>query len=409
MGMTKPFTRFIERRLASPFWLRTTRLTDLLSPNRARFKAPQPDDGLRDRFCSRPFNLFELHENGSVFLCCPTWLPSAVGNLNGQDARDIWNSKRAQEIRRSILDGDYKHCSRELCPLIASKSLPTRAQARKNPAWRDVIDNHKVTVEGRPKVINLSNDRSCNLACPSCRSQRINFTKGRGYQLRKKLQDRLTAAFFSEPSDESFTINVTGSGDPFASRVFREFLLELDSKKFPNLKVALQTNGTLFNEKNWKRLNKIHGNISTVFVSFDAATEATYNITRRGGNWQHLMENVRFLSGLRAQGLLRHLRLDYVVQHANYREMPAFVKLAMGLNVDQVFFSKATNWGTWSANEFRSVCVWDAAHPDHGDFRRIIADPAFANPKVLIGNLAHDRADALRPVDAMADVTAEMA
>jgi MoaA/NifB/PqqE/SkfB family radical SAM enzyme len=397
MGMIKPLTRFLERRLASPFWLRTTRFTELLSPNRARVSLQRSgDDDLRDKFCYRPFGQFEMHENGNVFLCCPTWLPGPAGNLNSQDARDIWNSKRAQEIRRSILDGDYKYCSREQCPLIVSKSLPTREQARKNPAWRAIIDGHKLTVEGRPKVINLSNDRSCNLSCPSCRSQKINFTGGRGYNLRKKLQDRLVAAFFSEPTQETFTVNVTGSGDPFASRVFREFLLGLDNKDFPNLKIALQTNGTLFNEKNWKRLSKVHKNISTVFVSFDAATEATYKITRRGGNWQHLQANVKFLADLRAKGQLRYLRLDFVVQQANYREMPDFVTFATGLDkVDNVFFSQATNWGTWDSGEFRNVCVWEPTHPEHAEFRRIIANPVLGHAKVQLGNLARYREQAM--------------
>ena len=101
MGMMKPLTLFVERRLASPFWLRTTRLAELLSRSRVRLKGPaQDEDDLRGRFCSRPFSLFEMHENGSVFLCCPTWLPGPVGNLNTQDAREIWNSKLS-----SLIDG----------------------------------------------------------------------------------------------------------------------------------------------------------------------------------------------------------------------------------------------------------------------------------------------------------------
>lgn len=390
MDMIKPLARLMERRLSSPFWLKATRLTELFFQGRARLQALSAgqDQNLHDRFCSRPFELFELHENGSVFLCCPSWLPGAVGNLNSQDAHAIWNSKRAQEIRRSMLDGDFKHCSRKLCPLIASNSLPTRAEARRDPLWRDVIDNHKLTVDGTPKVINLSNDRSCNLSCPSCRTQRINFTGGRGYELRKKLQDRLVEAFFSKPTDDKFSINVTGSGDPFASRVFREFLLGLDGRDFPNMKIALQTNGTLFNEKNWKRIKKIHGNISTVFVSFDAASEATYNVTRRGGNWQHLMKNVGFLSGLRAQGLIKYLRLDFVVQRANFREMPDFVKFGTSLAIDKVFFSQATNWGTWGLSEFKTICPWEPDHPEHADFQRVMRDPILKHPKVMLGNLA---------------------
>jgi MoaA/NifB/PqqE/SkfB family radical SAM enzyme len=367
-------------------------LTEALLQRRARSQSLKGRrDDLQGKFCNRPFTTFELHENGNAYLCCPSWLPRSVGNLNDEDARVIWNSERAQEIRRSVLDGDFSYCSRAQCPVIAANKLATRTQARNNPRMRQIIDERKLTLEGRPAVINLSNDRSCNLACPSCRTQKINFTRGRGYELRKKLQDRLVAAFFSEPSDDHFTVNVTGSGDPFASRVFREFLLELDHNKFPNMRIALQTNGTLFNEKNWKRLKKIHGSISTVYVSFDAASEATYNVTRRGGNWQQLQENVKFLSSLRAQRLLERLRLDFVVQQANYREMPEFVKLAKQFAADQVFFSKATNWGTWSTAEFRKVCVWEPGHPEHADFRRVIADPILDDAKVVLGNLAPDR------------------
>ena len=44
---------------------------------------------------------------------------------------DVWNSSGAQEIRRSILDGDYSYCSRTLCPMIANDNLP-----RNWPNWQ---------------------------------------------------------------------------------------------------------------------------------------------------------------------------------------------------------------------------------------------------------------------------------
>ena len=397
MDLIKPITKFFEGRLSSPVWQKLTHLVEFAFRVQVRMRRPQPDDAdLRDRFCPSPFQHFELMENGNVAMCCPRWLPWPAGNLNAHDADAVWNSRQAQEVRRSVLDGDFKYCNRDLCPAIASNTLPTRAEARKNPIYRDIIDNRKTVMEGKPKFINLANDRSCNLSCPSCRTKRLNFTSGPAYEMRKKMQDRLTKAFFSEPSDEPFTVNVTGSGDPFASRVFREFLYELDAKDFPNLKVALQTNGTLLNEKMWGKLEKIHSNISTVTVSFDAAREETYNITRRGGSWQHLMHNMRFLSQLRRSGKVRYVRLDYVVQAANFREMPEMVALGKEFAADCVFFSKAVNWGAWTAAEYRNVSVWDADHPDHAEFQSIIAQPIFDEPKVFLGNMSHDRRLALR-------------
>jgi sulfatase maturation enzyme AslB (radical SAM superfamily) len=392
MSIRERVFEFFEARLPSPVWGRVTRVAESRRERQIyRRRASPTDPDLADKFCSRPFEFFEINEAGSVNLCCPSWLPRPAGNLNAQDAWTIWNSARAQEIRRSVLDGDFKHCSRDLCPLIVSDTLPTRAQALQNPAWREIIDQRKTVLESGPKTINLSNDRSCNLSCPSCRTRRTNYTRGRAYTLRKRLQERLVAAFFSEPSHDVFTVNVTGSGDPFASRVFREFLYDLDSSKFPNLNVSLQTNGTLFNEKTWNKLHKIHGHIGAVIVSFDAAREETYRITRRGGDWRHLVQNVRFLSDLRASGKIGYLRLDYVVQFANFREMPEFVAFAQTLCVDEINFSKAANWGAWSAADFRRVSVWEPGHPDHGEFQRIVSSPILTDPRVFLGNLTGDR------------------
>src|SRR6185503_6876369 len=137
----------------------------------------------------------------------------------------------------------FSHCNHEVCPDIQAGTLPTRAKASRDPRLREIIDGNKTVLEGIPRFINFSNDKSCNLSCPSCRTERIQFNEGPGYEVRKRLHDRLVAAFLTKPTDQPFTLSVTGSGDPFASRVFREFLFELDGSRFPNMQVNLQTNG----------------------------------------------------------------------------------------------------------------------------------------------------------------------
>jgi len=248
---------------------------------RARRNRNRADTGLKDRFCVRPFEGFELGENGSVYLCCPAWLRQRAGNLHEQSGEAIWNSQAAQDVRRGILDGSFRHCNHEVCPDIQSGTLPTRAQASRDPRLRDIIAGNKTVVDGIPRFINFSHDKSCNLSCPSCRTERIQFNDGPGYEVRKSLHERLVGAFLTKATDQPFTLSVTGSGDPFASRVFREFLFSLDGSRFPNMQVNLQTNGVLFTRKTSNKMRAIHGRIHAVLVSFDAATPATYAITRR--------------------------------------------------------------------------------------------------------------------------------
>jgi hypothetical protein len=39
---------------------------------------------------------------------------------------DVWNGPEAQEIRRSILEGDYTYCAPLVCPYLVKGSLPRR-------------------------------------------------------------------------------------------------------------------------------------------------------------------------------------------------------------------------------------------------------------------------------------------
>jgi molybdenum cofactor biosynthesis enzyme MoaA len=307
----------------------------------------------------------------------------------------VWNSPTAQKIRASILDGSFRYCDHAICPFIQNDSLPTLTDAARDPRYAEAIRDQKTELDELPTFINLCNDASCNLYCPSCRSERINHASGRAYRKRAHLQDRIVAELFSEPTDRRFRVSVTGSGDPFASKVFRDFLFGLDGRDFPNLEVSLQTNGVLLTPRNWQRLHRIRDNITDVIVSFDAATAETYAITRRGGHWPTLIDNVRALGLQRARGDLRYLKLDFVVQQANYREMPAFVELGRELGADCVGFSLVMNWGTWSASEFAVRAVWRRDHPEFAAFLGVLRDPRLADPVVDLGNVSEYRRSAL--------------
>ena len=391
--------RFMESRVGSPFWRHFTHIYEWWEERRSRWRmrrqaaaqAGRSDAPLAERFCKRPFESFELQENGSVNLCCPTWLRTRAGNLHADDATAIWNSSQAQAVRAGIHDGSFRHCNHAICPDIQAGTLPLRREVEREPRWRDIIQKKITAMPGVPAFINLSNDKSCNLACPSCRTERIQFNGGPGYEARLALQKKLEAAFFAHPTDQDMLVSVTGSGDPFASRVFRDFLFALDASKFPRLSVNLQTNGTLFTEKTWNNMAKLHGHIGSVLVSLDAASAATYAVVRRGGDWPQLLENLDFLAGLRRSGKIRELILYFVVQRANFHEMPEFARIGKRLNADRITFQRAVNWGTWSRGEYAAQAVWDPGHPDHAAFARVMADPILADPAVFLGNLAQAR------------------
>ena len=339
------------------------------------------------RFCGAPFRQADLYEYGHIGVCCVTWLPTTVGDLNRDSLAEAWNSETAQAIRESIFDGSFRYCDHAVCPRIQSGELPTLDEASRDPELGPWVRQRRVKLDRGPTFINLCNDPSCNLRCPSCRAGTIQYTTGPDYARRKRLMDKLVDEVFAAPTARRFTLNVTGSGDPFGSRMFREFLFGLDGDRFPNLKINLQTNGVLFTPETWRRIGKIHRNLQGVLVSFDAASEATYAITRPPGRWDVLLENTAHLVERRRAGDFDRLRLDFVVQADNFTEMSDFVRLGRRLGVDQVSFSLVVDWETWPEATFREKCIWRRDHPRFADFLDILREPLFDDPFVDLGNL----------------------
>ena len=154
------------------------------------------------------------------------------------------------------------------------------------------------------------------------------------------------------------------------------------------MQIALQTNGVLLTPRNWQRMKGVHDNISSIIISFDAATEATYQHTRRGGHWQTLLANAERMGEIRARGEARKLRFDFVVQKANFREMHEFVSLSRSLGADEVYFSRLLDWGTWPKDTFMDQCVWEEGHPLYDEFLEVMRDPVFDDPFVDMGNMS---------------------
>ena len=75
--------------------------------------------------------------------------------------------------------------------------------------------------------------------------------------------------------------------------------------------------------------------------------------------------------------------LAFVVQRANFREMPAFVKLAEEVNADTIVFQRYYSFGHEGSDVFSSKDVASPAHPEHQELQAILADPILQSPRVL--------------------------
>jgi pyruvate-formate lyase-activating enzyme len=373
--------------------------------NKGTIKGPKD---LTNRYCLQPFTNADIHSNHGVRCCSESWMPSWIGDFSKQTLREIWNSERVQEIRQSVLDGSYSFCDWHQCPFYSNDELYLYSREEledpssitsdvrrdfllKHQPWVKHILEGNTVLDIMPANYNLAYDESCNLRCPSCRSSMIFHNHGPEFEKRRAIQIKLLEEVEQTGFDHIGRFNLTGSGDPFASRVFTDFLFQFDGRQFPKLDINLQSNGLLFTPKTWEKMWRIHGNINEVIISIDASRPETYAQVRADGDLSKLLDNLAFLSGLRAEGKIRILMLAYVVQQKNYREMVDVVKLAKTLNIDQVLFSLVTDWMSWSKDEFEANAVWKNHHPEFPQFLEVLEDPIFDDPVVDLGNVTQYR------------------
>jgi hypothetical protein len=336
---------------------------------------PMSDYGL---VCTHPFEWFELHPDGSVFLCCPAWLKTPVGNLLTAPWEELWNGAVAQRLRRAVLDGSFRHCNRRRCPRLAGRKAPVRplADLPAGPVAA-ALRSGTTRLPYGPQILNLCHDRSCNLACPSCRPapwQAVGEERERAA--------RLSELLLAGPAAHAEELRVSGYGDPFAAPAYGQLLASIAPGSWPRLRrVHLHTNGQLWDAAAWEALPGLHGLVHSAEISIDAASAATYAQNRRGGDFARLRRNLAYLATLPPA-----VELSFVTQANNVGEMVDFADWAAGYGWS-AYFSQLVNWGTFSKEEFRRRAVHLPEHPQH---QQLLAQLRLLHerPEVDLGNLA---------------------
>jgi hypothetical protein len=357
---------------------------------------------LSDRFCGQPFEAITTSPptpgpNGrdakpALFACsCPSMLPYPLAlSRSDEDAgiEYIWNGPEAQEIRRSILEGDFTYCSRTACPMLIQDDLPKKDDIT-DPVLRDIIDNKKTRIESAPKSIMLTHDVSCNLACPSCRTEVLTIKN----DARKVLDNFVDEIILPLMEGANVDLHVAGDGDPFGSKHYRKLLNGLDPVRHRGVNLFILSNGLLLTPNEWESLSRIHHMVKSVRVSIDAAEASTYEDVRRPGKWSTLTQNMEFLAAQRRAGKIPSLGINFVVQAKNFEQMPAFVELGQKWSVDLVVFSKLLPTSraiSADTPEFNLNAVVDERHPAYPRLLEVLRHPILRSKEVDLFNIGVD-------------------
>lgn len=323
---------------------------------------------LKGQYCYHPFNTITVDGHGDIYMCvCQAWLPISVGNiLDFNQFEDIISSVKAKQIQSSILDGSYRYCDNNTCGIIQENKL------------KNNFDQCSPTITW----INFALDPSCNLTCPSCRNNFVFLKRGREFNKRIQITKHLIKLI--EQHNQALTLTLSGDGDPFASLIYRYLLSNL-TVKFRPVEIEIVTNGILA-KAHWRKMVGIHRNVVRFKISFDAGSEAIYNITRRGGDWHKLIDSTKYIRKWKQDNKSRMvLTANFVVQQANYKDMINYVELCTELGFDEINFQKIVDWGTFE--NFVQEAVWENTHPEFAEFLKYLHHPSLNNSKVNLTNL----------------------
>ena len=341
--------------------------------------------------CMVPFKHIEIHTRGQVSACCWTWLPTWVGNLLTDSAEDVINNLDRKQIQDDMRCGNFSHCN-DQCPQLNS------FLNNQTDYW-DLVpkDNLDHRLKSATMNVGFSYDLSCNLQCPSCRDNLIvwkpddpNDEDGQRIKLiHNKVKDLVNILLTQH---QLVNLNITGSGDAFASPLYWGYLLELASKPVPsNLRINLKTNGVMMTEENWNDIKPLWPIIEFVEVSVDAATENVYKIVRKNGNFKKLKKNLDVFDQLVYDGCFPRLngwQTNIVVQRDNYKDLKAFVEWQLTFkSKPKIWTNLLAQWGHLSNERFEKMAVWQSNNPNRSELVKILKDPIFRNTQLKLGNL----------------------
>ena len=322
------------------------------------------------KFCHMPFDYLYLdHYNGNVYLC-PWMEPSEgkMGNILEDDFREIWNGEKAEQLRNTVRTGTFSLCRSVACPHIQNNDLP-------EVSVQELSD--LCVAEETPGEINLAFDFICNQSCPTCRCEV--FKPDADYDRNVgQIIDRILPYIA-----KARKITASGHGDPFASPYMMNLLENLHPES-KNMEIWLETNGVLFDEEHWKRIEHLSECNLQIITTTNSYNEALYNQISRGGNLEKLKRNQLFLKSLREQGKVRHTTNAFVIQEKNYWEIPEFIRRSIDeFGFDEVILRPVYNWGNLTKEEYWFKDVLNPCHPYHEEYKKIINLPIVKdNPRV---------------------------
>lgn len=321
------------------------------------------------KVCERIMTFVQvINHEGAVRLC--GWLrDDVIGSLSEKSMKEIWQGKRARELRDRLARGDYSLCMVDSCPYLAMNE----------------IEKHSIDIEEiseYPESLYLAYENVCNYRCTSCTIPGM-MKQNQGKDLDKDYD--MIEEGLMEVLPHIKRISANGCGELFVSKRILKLLSEwrpLAPKE--EISVELETNGSLFDEAHWKQIENLgqyHLSVEITVMSFD---EPTYQfLSGTSLPISQIENNLRFVKGLREKGIINYLEIATVVQERNFRFLPEFARRCVEeFGADYVRLRPYMPWGANAPEIEWFADIRNPRHPYYKEYKEIMKDDIFNHPRV---------------------------
>lgn len=285
------------------------------------------------RFCHAPFNNLYFGNRGFIMACCSNRL-HVLGRYPQQSITDVWTGEKAKNLRASMNNNDFsKGC--QACYSVFESGAFGNVPA-------NVYDRH-AHVGNYPKRMEFELSNTCNLECVMCTGELSSSIRERRDK-KPPIPSPYDDAFLKQ-LDEYIPHLQTAQflgGEPFLIPIYFQ-IWERMTELNPDIRISVQTNGTILNARVKEVLSKLKVSIS---ISIDSIDDEVYPIIRKNGDLARVKQNVEWFSNY-VKEKQTSMSISFCPMQQNWMEIPAMVEFANKHNAS-IFFNSVFQPATCS-------------------------------------------------------------
>ncbi|NLB27229.1 MAG: radical SAM protein, partial [Bacteroidales bacterium] len=275
--------------------------------------------GSQPLLCYAPFKNLYFGISGNVRACCRNE-SYIFGSYPQQSVKEIWNGRKVFLLREKIKNNDlslgcyecYQHLKGGNFSAVIAKMFDTQK-----------LNSHY------PSMMEFELDNTCNLECNIC--------AGRLSSSIRKNREKLPP--YKTPYDSNFVTQLEEfiphleearfyGGEPFLIKLYYE-MWELMIRINPKIKIYVQTNGTILNDRIKKLLEKGRFIIN---VSVDAMDKQLFEKLRINANFDTVMENLLYFYHY-TRRKKTFFCITPTMMRDNWQELPKLISFCNSLNI----------------------------------------------------------------------------